>query len=107
MASNVSDCALMYAAIAGPDKIFKYQQPPVCIPTTLRTNLTGYRVGVDFYWAKQADSSIFNAFCDSIEFLRNSGATIIDFRMPDLDYMNTGHLITFISEIGEVSLGKL
>ena len=78
----------------------------VRIPTELKPSLSGYRIGVDYCWAKQADPSIFNAFCESIDFLRDQGATVVDFRMPDLDYLNTSHLITFISEIGQVSLGK-
>ena len=27
------------------------------------------------------------------------GATIVEFRMPDLDYLNVSHLVSFMSEV--------
>ena len=110
MASNVNDCALLYAVMAGPDEhpdsresIF---QPKVTIPRALLLSLDGVRIAVDRFWASQADGPIFKEFLNTLDLLESKGARVIDFKMPDLDYLNVSHLISFMSEISSASYGK-
>ena len=110
MASNVNDCALLYAVMAGPDEHPDSResivQPRVTIPRALRLSLDGVRIAVDRFWASQADGPIFKEFLNTLELLESKGARVIDFKMPDLDYLNVSHLISFMSEISSASYGK-
>ena len=65
----------------------------------------GIRIAVDKFWASQADEPIYKQFLETLTFLESKGALIIDFKMPDLDYLNVSHLISFVSEVSSASYG--
>ena len=111
MATNVTDCSLLYKAMAGPEchqeSVLTSLQPRVTIPVSIRDNLSGTRIAVDYFWINQAESSIIELFTSTLAYLETKGAKIIEFRMPDLDYLNVSHLISFMSEIAAESMEHL
>jgi Asp-tRNA(Asn)/Glu-tRNA(Gln) amidotransferase A subunit family amidase len=56
MARTTADLALLYSAISGQNCP---QQPRVEIPNKLTQTLEGKRIGVDVFWSKQSEPSVY------------------------------------------------
>lgn len=83
MAPDVADVALMYAAIAGPDK-----QDPTCVSQSVvspvvRTKLDGITIGFCDTWASDLDGETENALANARARLVDLGATIKAITLPD------------------------
>ena len=71
MGATTADCHLLYSACSG-DEVS-------CAPKSL----SGVKIGVDFTWASQAHGDIFEQFCLTLNSLKEQGALIVEFRMPE------------------------
>lgn len=103
MASNIIDLALFYQVLAGPIRgdAFSMAQPKVKVPKELTPYLDGIKIGVDWKWAELSRPEVFVNFKKKIEYLAERGARIIGVDIPELDFINTGHLISIVSENSE------
>lgn len=100
LASNIIDLALFYQVLAGPVRgdAFSMAQPKVEVPKELDPHLGAFKIGVDWKWAELSQPEVFKNFKSKIEFLAERGAIIVGIDIPELNYINTGHLISILSE---------
>jgi len=107
MAATSNDLAILYTILAGPhhDDPYSVLQPKVTIPAafTPGSPLTGLKIGVDWLWAKQANSDVYEGFRRSIDYLKEMGAEICQVNVSLIPETNTGHLIAISAEGGEAA----
>ena len=82
--ATVSDVALAYAAMAGPDaRDPKTQhQPPVHLDGWNRGDLEGVRLGIWDAWFCHADPDVVQSCENMLRTLQNAGATVKEIRVP-------------------------
>lgn len=97
MAGSTEDLAILYKIISGPDPEWPItvSQPKVTIPGDNKESIR-YKVGVDWNWARQADSTVFENFSKCIKSLPN--VDIIDITVPELSMADISHLVIFAAE---------
>ena len=112
MAATSNDLAILYTILAGPhqDDPYSVLQPKgkfiyligflinfvtVTIPAAFTPGapLTGLKIGVDWLWAKQANSDVYEGFRRSIDYLKEMGAEICQVNVSLIPETNTAHLI--------------
>jgi Asp-tRNA(Asn)/Glu-tRNA(Gln) amidotransferase A subunit family amidase len=102
MAATSNDLAILYQIMAGPheDDPYSALQPKVSIPAAFTPSqaLSGLKIGVDWLWAKQANSDVYEKFRRSIDHLKEMGAEICQVNVTLIPETNTAHIIaiTFI-----------
>ena len=101
MAATVRDCALGYAAMAGPDDKDPNtrHQPAPTLEAVADGDLTGKRIGVYRPWFEDAAPEIVAAAQQAVDQLVAAGATIVDVEIPELDLLRSVHIITIVSEM--------
>jgi amidase len=90
MARRVADAAIMFDAIAGPDRNdpTSLDAPPANTFAALRQGIQGLRIGVDRTYALNGiDGGQAKAIEAALGVIANLGAKIVDVRMPDLTSM--------------------
>lgn len=99
--ATVTDVALTYACIAGPDvrDPNTLHQPPVSLDRWDSTDLRGVRLGIYRPWFEHASPEIVRD-CDGMaqQFVE-MGATLHDIVIPELDEMRVAQVVTILSEM--------
>ncbi len=99
--ATVSDVAVVYACIAGPDPRDpnSTHQPPVSLAGWDDTDLRGLRLGVYRPWFDHADAEIVAGNEAMVTRLVEMGATVHDIELPELDEMRVAQVITILAEM--------
>jgi Asp-tRNA(Asn)/Glu-tRNA(Gln) amidotransferase A subunit family amidase len=99
--ATVTDVALVYALIAGPDKLDPntQHQPPVSLQDWNKTDLKGLTLGIYWPWFEHAAEPIVKSCREMAERLAEMGATIREIDIPELDEMRVAQVITILAEM--------
>jgi Asp-tRNA(Asn)/Glu-tRNA(Gln) amidotransferase A subunit family amidase len=99
--ATVSDVALAYACIAGPDvrDPNSLLQPPVNLEGWNSTDLRGLRLGIYRPWYEHAEPDIVEDCDTMIRRLVEMGATVIEIEIPELDEMRVAQAQTILAEM--------
>ncbi len=99
--ATVSDVALVYACIAGPDSRdpLTLHQPPVSLDRWDANDLRGVRLGIFRPWFEHAEPAIV-ADCERLigQFIE-MGATLHDIDIPELDEIRVAQAVTILAEM--------
>jgi len=90
IAGTARDTAILYEIIAGTDPNLK---------TTFSKNLKGLKFGIYPEWFYDCDKTMHTALNNSLDYLKNAGAEIIEIEIPELEEMRVAQLITIVSEM--------
>jgi Asp-tRNA(Asn)/Glu-tRNA(Gln) amidotransferase A subunit family amidase len=103
LAATVTDAALAYAVIAGPDPDDpnSLYQPPVSLDTYGQTDLHGLTFGVYRPWFNHAAPDIVAACQQTLNTLERLGAAIREIEIPELDAQRVAHAVTILSEMAQ------
>ncbi len=101
LAASVTDLAVAYAVMAGPDVADPGTrgQPPVHLDRFTDGDLSGVRLGIYDPWFRHADGDVVNACQDVVDDLCARGAERVAIEIPDLDAIRVAHAITIASEM--------
>ncbi|ETV81879.1 hypothetical protein H257_05433 [Aphanomyces astaci] len=102
LAATVQDLALAYAVLGGADPdqpLSVCQPPPFVLPPSTPPSLAGLRVGVFSAYVEGSDPQIKSAFWDTVAYLRELGATVVEVEIPHLQALHLSHSITILTEI--------
>ncbi len=99
--ATVSDVALVYACIAGPDPDDpnSRHQPPVSLDQWDVADLRGLRLGIYTPWFDHADPEIVADCRAIVERLVEMGATVHEIEIPELDEMRVAQALTILAEM--------
>lgn len=99
--ATVSDVALVYACIAGPDPDDpnSLHQPPVSLDQWDVADLRGVRLGIYAPWFEHADPQIVEDCRAIVERLVEMGATVHEIEIPELDEMRVAQALTILAEM--------
>jgi len=101
MCNTVRDCAIAYASIAGPDPLFPpgLRQPPVELKHFDDLDLSGMKIGIDWEYFEDGDSTVVDCCKEAVEFLvHESKAKVVPILIPELKEAEAAHLITITNE---------
>jgi Asp-tRNA(Asn)/Glu-tRNA(Gln) amidotransferase A subunit family amidase len=106
IAATVSDLALAYAVMAGPDEKDpgSLSQPPPSLDRLWDGDLTGVRLGIYRPWFEHADGVVIRRCDEAVGALREAGAEVRPVEIPNLDQARTIHLVTIVSEMAASQL---
>jgi Asp-tRNA(Asn)/Glu-tRNA(Gln) amidotransferase A subunit family amidase len=95
------DCALGYAALAGPDDADPRTaiQPPPTLDGFGDDDLTGVRIGVYEPWFSDADDEVVAACRATLERLKEAGAVVKPVELPELEATRIAHVVTIVTEM--------
>lgn len=101
MGNTVTDTAILYDTIGGPDPncLETLKQPQLSLHNISNMMLNDITVGIYSEWFEDADTSIVLACKEVMKSLEALGATIVEIKIPELEEVRIGHLITIASEI--------
>jgi Asp-tRNA(Asn)/Glu-tRNA(Gln) amidotransferase A subunit family amidase len=101
MAATATDAALGYAVMAGPDVLDAHSlyQPAPSLKGWDNLDLTGLKLGVYAPWSRHADKEILAACEALLRNLTDSGATVREITLPDLEAARLAHAVTIASEM--------
>lgn len=101
--ATVTDVALTYALIAGPDPLDRHThtQPPVTLDRWDNVDLSGVRLGVYRRWFEHAAPEVVAANERVLGELIERGARLVEIAIPGLDEMRVAHVITILSEMAD------
>lgn len=99
--ATVSDVALVYACIAGPDERdpLSQFQPPVDLGRWTDTDLRGIRLGIYKSWFDHAEPPIVEDCRQMVHQLTKMGATVHEIVIPDLDEIRIAQAGTILAEM--------
>lgn len=99
--ATVTDVALAYALIAGPDERDPHtlHQPPVSLQDWNKTNLKGLTLGIYRPWFEHATEPIVKSCREMTERLVEMGASVREIEIPELDEMRVAQAITILAEM--------
>lgn len=99
--ATVTDVALVYACIAGPDARDPntFAQPPVSLANWDRTDLHGLRLGIYRPWFDHAALEIVEDCNVMVDRLVEMGATVVEVEIPELDEMRVAQASTILTEM--------
>jgi Asp-tRNA(Asn)/Glu-tRNA(Gln) amidotransferase A subunit family amidase len=101
LAASARDCALGYAAMAGPDPhdLNTLGRPGVDLDRLDDGDLSDLTLGVYPAWFDDADPGVVKACRAMLETLKAKGAKVKEIEVEGLDTMRVAHLITIASEM--------
>jgi Asp-tRNA(Asn)/Glu-tRNA(Gln) amidotransferase A subunit family amidase len=101
LAASVSDAALIYSVIAGPDDKDPntLRQPPVSIKDWNKPDLEGVRLGIYPEWNEHAHPEVVFVYRNMLAQLVKRGAEVVEIEIPELDEMRIAHAITILAEM--------
>ena len=101
IAATVSDAALVYACIAGPDARDPNSllQPPVSLAGWNKTDLHGVRLGIFRPWFEHAAPDIVRDCDQVVKQLVAMGATVHEVEIPELDEIRIAQAMTILVEM--------
>jgi Asp-tRNA(Asn)/Glu-tRNA(Gln) amidotransferase A subunit family amidase len=99
--ATVSDVAVGYAAIAGPDPRDPNSllQPAPLLGALDDLDLRGLRLGVFTPWLEHADQEVVACVRRALESLTAAGATLVELDLPDLEHARLSHAVTILTEM--------
>jgi Asp-tRNA(Asn)/Glu-tRNA(Gln) amidotransferase A subunit family amidase len=103
MTGSVTDAALTYALIAGPDPkdSTSLLQPLPTLKGWDNLNLKGLKLGVYWDWFRHADTEVV-AVCEAIlKEYEKMGCEIVEIVIPDLEANRVAHSVTILSEMAQ------
>jgi Asp-tRNA(Asn)/Glu-tRNA(Gln) amidotransferase A subunit family amidase len=105
LAASVEDAALVYAAMAGTDRLdpMTEDQPPVSLEGLGESNIAGLRVGVDRAWLAHSNGEVKKATEAVLQRLQGRGAVLVDVSVPDLEASRVAHIVTILWEMDKFS----
>ena len=103
MCTSVADTALTYLLLAGPDPAEPYglQQGPVTIGDYLtpKQSVRGLKVGIYRDWFNHCDPDVMRVCQQSLQWIVDAGAELVDVHIPELNESLPAHVKTFLTEI--------
>lgn len=101
IAATVSDAALIYACIAGPDARDpnSTRQPSVSLEGWRAPGLNGVRLGIYRPWFEHASPDIVRDCDDMLDRLQEMGAAVREIVIPELDEMRIAQAMTILAEM--------
>ncbi|CAK4083475.1 unnamed protein product [Aphanomyces euteiches] len=102
LAATVQDAALTYAIMSGGDPDLKQslvQPPPFVLPPS--KDLGKLRVGVFPAYVEGSDPKVVDAYQNTVEYLKELGAEIVEVAIPHLRAIHLAHSITILTEISQ------
>jgi len=101
IAGNARDTAILYNIIAGkdPKESLTQIQPEPNLKNAFPKDLKGLKFGIYPDWFYDCDKSMHTTLKSTLEYLKNSGAEIIEIEIPELEEMRIAQLITIVSEM--------
>ncbi|XP_062906726.1 uncharacterized protein LOC134347969 isoform X1 [Mobula hypostoma] len=101
--TSVKDVAMVYTILAGPDPNYSYSlnQPPLNFDDIAHPDLQNIRFGIDWKFFTDCESDVLNVCQRAVQHLISLGATVVDLHIPELEEVQTAHLICILSEIRE------
>lgn len=103
IAATVTDAALGYAALAGPDPKDpnSLHQPLPTLQGWDNADIKGLRIGVYWPWFRHASAEVVSACEAMLKQFEGMGAEIREVVIPDLEANRVAHLITIASEMAQ------
>ncbi len=101
--ATVTDTALGYSVMAGPDPKDpnSLHQPAPVLAGRNQPDLRGVTLGVYWPWFRDADDEV-GAVCEAmLEQLREQGARICEVVIPDLEAARVAHAVTICAEMAQ------
>jgi Asp-tRNA(Asn)/Glu-tRNA(Gln) amidotransferase A subunit family amidase len=101
LATSVTDCALAYGVMAGPDPRDPGTQiqPAAHLDGLGASDLSGLRIGLYRPWFEDADPAVVQACHEGLDALVEAGATLVDVEVSELSLLKTAHVITILGEM--------
>ena len=104
LCTSVPDTALSYLLLAGrdPNEPTSVQQGPVTIGDYLtpKQSVRGLKVGIYRDWFNHCDPEVMRVCQQSLQWIVDAGAELVDIHIPELNATYIAHITTFISELG-------
>ncbi len=103
LAATVSDLALVYAAIAGPDPRDRLsrQQPRPTLDGWTNTDLSDLTIGVFWPWFRHAAPEMVQGNERMLAHFQELGAQVREIAIPDLEAARVAHVITITTEMNQ------
>jgi len=103
LAATVSDLALSYAVVAGPDPRDRLsaQQPLPTLDGWTSTDLSDLTIGVFWPWFNHATPEMVAGNQQMLDHFQKLGATIKEVSIPDLEAGRVAHVITITTEMNQ------
>jgi Asp-tRNA(Asn)/Glu-tRNA(Gln) amidotransferase A subunit family amidase len=101
LAATVTDAALAYAVIAGPDTRdpMSWHQPAPTLKNWEKLDLSDLTLGVYWPWFRHASADMVSACEAMLKQLEHMGARLREIEIPDLETGRIAHLITVAGEM--------
>lgn len=101
MCSTVTDTAILYNIIGGPDTNcpVTLKQPQLSLHNISNMMLNDITIGVYNEWFEDADTSVVLTCKKALKSLEALGASIVEIKIPELEEVRMGHLISIASEL--------
>ena len=101
--TSVPDTALSYLLLAGcdPNEPTSVQQGPVTIGDYLtpKESVRGLKVGIYRDWFNHCDPEVKRVCQQSLQWIVDAGAELVDLHIPELNATFIAHITTFLTEI--------
>ncbi|MEW5939902.1 MAG: amidase [Chloroflexota bacterium] len=103
IAASVSDLALGYAAMAGPDprEANSLHQPLPTLRGWDNAEIKGLRIGVFWPWFRHASAEVVEACESLLKRFEGLGADLREIVIPDLEAARVAHVITIAGEMAQ------
>jgi len=101
IAASVTDAALTYALIAGPDTKYEtsLRQPLPTLEGWNNTDLKGLKIGIYRPWFEHAEPEVVSACNAMVQKYEEMGCEIKDIVIPNLEANRVAHTVTIVSEM--------
>ena len=103
IAATVTDAALAYSVLAGPDPKdqISLRQPSPALSNWNKTDLDDLTIGLYPPWFEHATKEVVSACEYAVEQFKQLGVKIIEVEIPDLESARIAHSITILSEMAQ------
>jgi len=103
LAATVTDTALAYGIIAGPDPrdALSLHQPDPNLATWDNLDLSDLTLGVYWPWFRHATEDVVDACEAMLKQFEQRGATIREIVIPDLEAARVAHVVTITTEMNQ------
>ncbi len=103
LAATVSDLALAYAVIAGPDPrdLLSILQSPPSLDGWTNIDFSDLTIGVFWPWFQHATEEMVQGNMAMLDHFQELGATVKDIVIPDLEAARVAHVITITTEMNQ------
>lgn len=101
LCSSVTDTAILYNIIAHPDHNYPLtlNQPQLTLRNISNMMLNDITIGIYDEWFEDADTSVVLKCKEAVKTLEALGANVVNIKIPELEEVRVGHMISIASEI--------